>query len=1114
MAIFGPTRWATTHRVAVYFLTLFIVVAGSMAYLRLPKELFPDIVVPTVVVSTVYPGASPGDIENLVTRPIERQLKSVSGVEKITSVSQQDLSVVTVEFALSKSPKEAKDLVRDAVDKAKADLPKDLPKDPEIRDIDFSEIPILFVNLSGDMEPDKLKYFADQLKDRIEVLPEVRRVDVLGALEKEIQVHVDPYKLSAAGLSFGDIESAIARENILISAGKLPLGYSERTLRVDGEFRGVNELENIVVRSGLGGKIYLRDVARIQEGYKERESYALLNGKPVISLSVIKKAGENLVAASDKIREILDQATFLPPTLQITLTNDQSDRTRVQLDDLVNSIILGFTLVTLVMMFFVQLENALFVGLSVPLSSFVALLLFPSMGYTLNLVVLFTFLFALGIVVDDAIVVVENTYRIYDNGKKNILQAAQEAATEVVGPVISGTLITAMPFLPLLFWESLPGKFLRALPVTILIVLFASLFVAYIINPVFAVDFMRPQRKSLRLSKLQWMAIGFFGGIGVMLHLVGVRAGANLSLFFAVMIMVAQWVLKPLIAAFQERTLPKLMSGYEKLLRWSIARPRHVYYVLSGVVVFFVMSFFIFVFLRPPVVFFPAPDPNYIYVYAKLPEGTALSYTYQVGQLIQKRVEEVLGQKNPLVSFVQLNVGLGVNPPTEAQFAPQSNKAKVTVGFVEYRKRQGKSTRVYLEAIEEALKGIPAAEIVVEADRAGPPAGKPVQIEISGEDKEQVIQTSQALRRYLDSLSIPGLPPLSSDLVQTKPEIRVVIDKERAGRIGITSAQIGADLRTAVYGKEVSKIRRKEEEYPINVRYDVPYKEDPQALLNHKISFRDLSDGRFKQIPISVVTSFSYGSGWGSIRRKDLKRTVTLSSQVLAGYNANEVNQAIRQALVSFPSPAQVSIRLGGEQQEQQKAAAFLQGAFGVALGLVLFILLAQFNSWAKGLIILSQVLFSLAGVLWGYGLSQMEFAVVLSGIGMVALIGVVVKNGILLVEFIDEMRHRGERTREAIIQGSKLRIRPVLLTAFSTILGLIPLAIGFNFDIVSLFETGDPKIFFGGDTVFFWKPLTATIIFGLGTATFITLWVVPVLYFLSHSTGIRWRRKLRKFLS
>ncbi len=1114
MRRFWPTWWATRNRLTIYVLTTLITLLGLYSYVSLPKELFPDLVIPTIVVSTVYPGSSPTDIENLVTRPIEKRLKGINGVEKINSYSQQDVSTIVIEFSLDKDPRECKDLVKDAVDKARPDLPSDLPKDPVVTDVDFSEFPIMNINIAGQYDPAQLKKYAEELKDRIEALSQVRRVDIIGALDREIRVDVDMQKLQSYGLAFSDIEGTISRENILISAGEADLGRQNRTVRLDGRFRSIEEIENLVVRSGFGAPVFLKDVARVYDGYKKRESYALLDDSPVITLNVIKKAGENLVETADAIQDILRKAigTTLPADLKVVITNDQSERTRLQLDDLVNSIIIGFILVTLTMMFFIGLENALFVGLSVPLSSFVAFLFFPTLGYSLNLVILFTFLLALGIVVDDAIVVIENTYRIFENGRRSVLEAANEAAAEVFIPVLSGTLITAAPFVPLLFWNSIPGKFLYYLPVTFLITLFASLFVAYIINPVFAVEFMRPEKNQKRIFTRGFLlTLGLLGTLAALFYIAGNRGLGNFTIFFALLVILSRTLLRYLIQQAQTRMIPRLVGFHQRILRWSIQRG-HPGWVLGGVALLLLGGLAVFVIFPPKVSFFPSRDPNYIYVYLKLPEGTSADYTFQVAQVASARVKKAIGENNPLVTSLLVNVGVGAGDPFDRTQGTSPNRAKITVAFVEFRRRKGMSTQPYLESILDAVKDLPGVEVRVEPDRAGPPAGKPVSIEVASEDPDAAIRAAIQLKQYLDSLRVPGIQDLQNDLVLGRPEIRVRVDRDRVLRAGLSSAQIGGELRTALFGKEASKYRQLEDEYPIQIRYDESYQEYPPQLLAHKVTFRDMSDGRLKQLPLANFVSLEYTSGSGLIRRKNLKRTITLSSDVLPGYNATEVNNQLRQILRAFPAPPGVEIKIGGEQEEQAKAARFLQVAFLISVGLVFLVLVAQFGSLGKVLIILSQVLFSLAGVFWGFALSRIEFSVVLAGIGIVALIGVVVKNGILLMEFIDELRGRGYRTREAIVQGASLRLKPVLLTAFSTILGLIPLAVGFNINFVTLFTDFDPQIFFGGDTTFFWLPLASAIIFGLSFATLITLVVVPTLYYLNHVGSLVWGRRLRRW--
>ncbi|MCX7606384.1 MAG: efflux RND transporter permease subunit, partial [Bacteroidia bacterium] len=570
-------------------------------------------------------------------------------------------------------------------------------------------------------------------------------------------------------------------------------------------------------------------------------------------------------------------------------------------------------------------------------------------------------------------------------------------------------------------------------------------------------------------------------------------------------------LLRKLIERFQERLLPTFMDSHQRLLRWSITRG-HPKWVLVSVLALFLGGIALFAIRPPKVSFFPSRDPNYIYAYLKLPEGASAEYTYQIAQIAYDRVRKVLKPDNPLVTSILVNVGVGAGDAFDRTSNNAPNRAKITVAFVEFRKRGGRSTRPYLDSIYTALADLPGVNLLVEGDRAGPPAGKPIQIEISSENPALAIRASQQVKRYLDSLQVPGIQDLSTDLVLGRPEIRLLVDRERTLRAGITSAQLGSELRTALYGKEASKFREGEEEYPIQIRYAEDYQRNPEQLLAHRIVFRDLSDGRLKQYPLSSFASLSYTSGPGLIRRKNLKRTITLSSDVLPGYNATEINNQLRKALQGFPLPREVSIRIGGEQEEQAKAAGFLQRAFLLAVGGIFLILIAQFNSIGKSLVILSQVLFSLIGVIWGFALTRIEFSVVLAGVGIVALLGVVIKNGILLVEFIEELRHRGYRTRQAIIEGASIRLKPVLLTATSTVLGLIPLAVGFNIDFVSLFTDLDPKIFFGGDTAFFWLPLASAIIFGLSFATVITLVVVPVLYYLHHVGILTWERRIRAF--
>jgi len=1108
---FKPSSWAIDNRTSIFILTVIITLAGLAAYNSLPKENFPDIVVPQIYVSTVYPGTSPEDMENLVAKPLEKQMKSISGVKKITSNSLQDFSNVIVEFNTDVEVSIAKQKVKDAVDKARNDLPTDLPNEPNVQEINFSDIPILFINIAGDYPLDKLKEYSDDLKDRIESMKQITRVDLVGALEREIQVNVDMYKAQAAQVSMRDIENAIAFENMTISGGTVAMDGLRRSISVKGEFKNVETLNNIVVVSTQGSPIYLRDIAEVKDGFKDQESYARLYGKNVITLNIVKRSGENLIEASDEIKEIVKdmQEKSFPKDLQITITGDQSNQTRVTLHDLINTIIIGFILVTILLMFFMGATNALFVALSVPLSMFLAFLFMPTIGFTMNMIVLFSFLLALGIVVDDAIVVVENTHRIFNKGKVNIVTAAKTATGEVFLPVLSGTLTTLAPFVPLAFWKGVIGEFMFFLPITLIITLTASLLVAYIINPVFAVTFMEAEEfshdKKRRNKNIKIVSI-IFGALAALSYVFGSVGMGNLFVtMILIYILYKMWMVNA-IEKFQEKTWPSITEKYKRVLSWSLDRP---WTMIMGTVGLFIFTIFMIAWRSPGTRFFPQSEPNFIYVYLTLPVGTDQAYTDSITKIVENRVTEVVGANNPIVSSIISNVAVGVTDPSENDQANYPNRSKVSVAFVEFSERDGISTRDYLSKIRANIKGIPGAEITVDQEQGGPPTGKPINIEISGDKFEDLISASAGLKRYLDSLQIPGVEELKTDLQNNKPEIVFNIDRERANREGISTGQVGSELRTAIFGKEISKFRDSNDEYDISLRVTKNQRDNVDQLRNMKITYRDMNmGGKVRQVPLSAFTDIKYASTYAGIKRKNQKRVITLYSNILSGFSPNNVVAEVQAAASDYNLPEGVAIDMTGEQEQQEETMTFLGNALLISLGLIFLILVTQFNSLSKPLIILTEIVFSLIGVLLGYAIFDMEITIIMTGVGIVALAGIVVRNGILIVEFTDLMREHGMNLREAIVEAGKTRMTPVLLTATATILGLIPLAVGLNIDFVLLFTELNPHIFFGGDSVAFWGPLAWTMIFGLGFATFLTLILVPSMYLISERMKLRRQSK------
>ncbi len=1128
---FKPTSWAVDNRTVIYIIAAIITFIGLFQFNTLPKEQFPDIVMPTISVTTIYVGNSPKDIENLVTRPIEKQLKGISGakVTKITSTSQTDYSLIIVEFDSDVKTELAKLKVKDAIDKAKTDLPNDLTSQPNAQEFAFSEQPIMFVNVSGDYDGVKLKEYAKKLQDKFELLSELTRAEIVGAPEREIQINADPYKMQAASISYMDIENAVSRENHDITGGLIPVGDMKRTLKIKGQFTTSLALQNIIVRSSArGATVYLKDIAEIKDTIKEKENYARLDGKNVVTLNIVKRSGENLINAAGKVKDIvaeMKKSGELPPSLNVVITGDQSKTTATSFQDLVNTIIIGFILVLLVLMFFMGVTNAFFVALSVPLSVFVAFLFLPvgtaiiGTPITLNFIVLFALLFGLGIIVDDAIVVIENTHRIYNNGKVSIVRSAKEAAGEVFIPVLAGTATTLAPFFPLLFWKGIIGKFMIYLPTMLILTLTASLIVAFIFNPVFAVSFMKPEgkafeeKKSLLFKKWWfWAAIAF----GILFNIAGSHGFGNFLLFMALLSILNRYVFRNIIHYFQDRVLPSLMNKYEKLLRWVLQGWRPAL-MLVGLFLLFPISVILLMARGNKSTFFPSGDPNFIYVYLKLPVGTNIKKTDSITHVLETRVQKVLAKELPsqpggIVESIIANVANSANNPRDNNRSVQPNLGRIQVSFVEYEKRNGKRTKPFLDEIRNQMKGIPGANIEVGQEDGGPPTDPPVNIEIVGDQYDEIAKVATSLSNYLDTNQIKGIENLHTDVDLNSPEITVNIDREKAMAQGLSTGQIGTELRTAVFGKEVSKLKDGEDEYKIQLRTSDLLRNNISDLMNMRITFMDMNTMGIKSIPMSAVATLEYTNTSGAIARKNVKRTIQLQSNVTDQSLVAGINTELAKKIEDFKSktriPASVSIRQSGQSEQEKSTQSFLGLALLSALGLIFLILVLQFNALSKPFIVLTEIFFSIIGVLLGYAFTGMTIATIMLGVGVIGLAGIVIKNGILLIEFTDELRGRGMRMREAAIQAGKIRIIPVMLTAVATMLGLLPLAVGFNINFVSFFQHFNPHIFFGGDSVVFWGPLSWTIIFGLIFAFFLTLIMVPSMYLIAE----RLKRPMERF--
>ncbi|MEZ5031108.1 MAG: efflux RND transporter permease subunit [Saprospiraceae bacterium] len=1124
---FGLTSFAVDNGTSFFIITLMIVLFGIGAYESMPKEQFPEVSFPTVYVNTPYFGNSAADIENLVTRPIEKEIKSIVGLKNVKSTSLQDFSVITAEFETYMDIDEAVRKVKDAVDKAKSDLPNDLTQDPDIFDVNLSEIPIMTVNLSGKYTNDELRSFAEYLEDEIEAIDEISGVEIKGSLEREVKIDVDLPRMDALEVSFQDIENAVNWENMNMSAGEIVNDGFRRAVRVVGEFDNAEDMERIIVKSEGQRPIYLGDIARVTYGYKERSSIARSDANPVVSLDVIKRKGANLLSAADKINEKVEHARqhVFPEELKVSLFNDQSVNTRTEVSNLENSIISGVILVVLVLLFFMGIRNALFVGMAIPLSMLMGIMVLNFTGTTLNIVVLFSLILALGMLVDNGIVVVENIFRYMQGGEKR-KEASKHGTGEVAVPIIASTATTLAAFLPMAFWPGLMGSFMKYLPITLIIVLTSSLLVALVINPVFTSRYMSVDTKAgtekLRARRVRNTSI--LAGITFLIAILAQFAGAiwlrNSMLIISVFTLINFWLLRPASFYFQENVMPWLEKKYYQFVHWGLEGWRP-WAIFGGTFLLLIVAIMALAIKSPKVEFFPVADPLYINAFVELPLGRDIEETDKIMVDMEKRIEKTLEPYTTIVDAVLSQIGENTsdpNSPPEPGVTP--HKARLTVSFVPASERGGISTFDVMEKIRESVKGYPGVDIIVDKNADGPPTGKPINIEIQGEDIDKLAVLSQEVIHFIEEKNIPGIEKLQADVDVGKPELIVHIDREAARRYELSTAQIASGIRTAIFGKEVSKFKDGEDEHPIMLRLNERYRNDIDAILNQKVTFRNPTNGRIVQVPVSAVATIEYASTYSSVKRKDLDRVITVYSNVLKGYNANEIVAQLKEVLPEFDWPAGFNYEFTGEQEQQAKDLAFLNTAFIVAIFSIFIIIVAQFNSLISPFIIMLTVLFSTIGVFLGYVFTGADIVIIMTGVGIISLAGVVVNNAIVLLDYTNLLIHRRRdelekeseydlnlaEVREAVIQAGARRLRPVLLTAITTVLGLVPLAIGFNFNFFTLITETDPHIFIGGDNVAFWGPLAWTVIYGLTFSTFLTLVVVPVMYWLSFR-GIRWSR-------
>ena len=1250
------------YRTSIVVLTAIIAIGGLYSYVTIPKEAQPSIEIPQIIVTLLYPGASPDDVESLITQPVEREIQAVNGIKEIRSTSTQGVSTIVVEFNPDISIDDAYQKVRDKMDVARPSLPSEI-EEPIVSEIDFDEFPIMTVNLAANYSLSQLKEVAENLEDEIETVQGVLEVDVVGALEREVQIDVDLNALQGYNLAFMDIVDAIREENTNMPGGSVDVDRLNYLVRVDGTFDVPDEIENIVIEAPGGQPIYVRDVADVDFGFKDRASYARLqlfrtetdNGDlvrtddqdilQVISLNVKKRSGENIIRTAQAVRATVDEFAF-PQGTRILLTGDQSEDVQNMIDDLENNIISGLIFVVAVLLFFLGLRTATLVGVAIPLSMFLSFVIFQAFGYTLNFIILFSLIIALGMLVDNAVVIVENIYRYREMGYSRY-EAARRGTAEVGGPVVASTATTVAAFVPMLFWPGVIGEFMRNMPLTLIVTLSASLFVALIINPVITGIFVRlesEERKKVRGSTR-------LGSILILL-LIAVLVGlANYKtlVVFAIAIPVLVWIhanfFKPIGDYFVEKLLPRIVTAYRSLLDWMLYRDYNVRWpwvrntgalasltagfvlligsgllagvgqpvaggisgsalllMIPGIILLLVgvlgvmlhclesiflggwksvraglvfggvmlailsliwlgpqeIPFFVIVNLMalPAVIcgtgllgaifnrrkrktllltdnrarlltgamgafisilmvfqlaptgveFFPENDPRQVWVTLEGALGTNVDASNDIATTAHDRILNLLDntpESEANLKSVLVNVGVG----GDAMFgggAQSAEVSRVTLNLADYADREEASTET-LSKIRNRLQGIPGTDITVEQSQLGPPTGLPVNIEISGEDFATIRQITHEVRQMLvegvENGEIQGLVDVTDDLNEGRPEMQVHIDRERAARFGLNTSNIATTIRAAINGVEAGKFRTGEDEYDITVRLREADRSGLESIKNLTV----LHEGN--QIPVTAVADFDVGSGLGSVTRLDQQRVSTVTGSAAAGIPGPQVLASAQQYLAEYEAnlPVGYAMTYTGESEEQEESFAFLTTVLLIAISLIFMIMVAQFNRVTIPFIIMLAVGFSLIGVLLGLILTRTPFGL-FTFIGIISLAGIVVNNNIVLIDYIMQLRDRGMDKHAAIIEGGATRLRPVLLTALTTILGLIPLTFGINIDFVGLLTEWRPNFQFGSENTQFWGPMGTAIISGLVFATFLTLVIVPVMYSTFDSLATRLR--------
>ena len=1045
-----PSHIAIRNPVFVFVMVLVICIAGFQAYKSIPREAAPDIQIPLLIVSIPFPGATPEDVESLITNKVEQELKTIKNLEEISSTSSEGVSVLTLEFTSDFEISEARTKVREKMDQIKPDLPADA-EDYQISEINLSERPLMILNLAGDMGLLGLTELADEVKEEIEGIPGILEVRRAGGLEKEIRVYVNPDKMNYYKLALNQVSSAISNENTNLPGGTITMGPTKYMIRVPGEFISPEGINEALISAPNQVPVRVRDIAKVVFSYKEVTSKSRLDGLESVSLSIVKRSGENLLAIRDEVKSIIKRLEKdYKEDVKFSILSDQGERVQQIVKDLENNIITGFVLVFLVLLLVMGISNALLVAIAIPLSFLVSMIILNVMGFTLNIVVLFSLILSLGLLVDNAIVIVENIYRHRQAGKSRI-EAALLGTKEIAIPVTTSTITTVAAFFPLIFMPGIAGEFISFLPKTLIVTLSSSLFVALIINSVFCSTMMRVK------------------------------------------------VSKEVTSDFDELKLvdhSKILRGYQVALR-GVLRFRFV--TVMVFIFLFIGTFYWYAtntFPRKRVEFFPKTEPSEAVVNITAPMGTTLEISDGYVTLVEGYIEDDMDKLDAVVANVGQRRGSGAS----SSGSTTTYLSHVVLDFPSWQNWVEKPSEI-IKNLRQKLVKMVGVQVKLAESQSGPPTGKAFNLEVQGEDFSKMIDSVEIIKQRIKD--IPGLVDLSDDFDRSRPELKVIIDRDKASRLGFRARDIASTVRTAFNGKKVSVFRDGTEEYDIWVQLDQSFRRNQSDLSS---LFIYTSSG--EPVRLSEIAKVDTGPSYGSIRHTDTDRTITISGDAFRVPGPVLVMKA-QQALKDLELPDGVQYKFTGENKGRKETQMFLGKAVLIAIGLIIIVMVAQFNSIALPLIVITSVFMSVMGVLLGLIVHDRPFGIIMTGVGTVALAGIVVNNAIVMLDFVVKLRKRGFGRNEAMILASAVRFRPVLLTAITTIIGLAPIAMGMDIDF-----SRDSPVVFGSASASFWKAMALAIMYGLGVATFLTLFMVPTLYSLIEDGRERLIKLLSKYTS